>query len=192
MYRWLGRFTMPLDDELVIKRAQQGDGKALEELLLAYEKRVYNIAYRFMGNEADAYDMAQEALIKLYRSISTFKYKSSLSSWVYRLTVNTCMDGLRKRKNAPVSLEYSIEKGVTIEDTFNAGPEEQALSVEKSEGIQKAINVLSESYKSVVIMRDIDGLSYEEISENLSISIGTVKSRINRGREQLRQLLFQN
>jgi RNA polymerase sigma-70 factor, ECF subfamily len=183
---------MPLDDELVVKRAQQGDRKALEELILGCERRVYNIAYRFMGNEADAYDMAQEALIKLYRNITSFKHKSSLSSWVYRLTVNTCMDGLRKRKHAPISLEYSMEKGVSIEDTYSASPEEQALSIEESEDIQKAINVLSDSYKSVIVMRDIDGLSYEEISESLDISIGTVKSRINRGRQQLKELLFKN
>lgn len=181
---------MPLDDELIVKRAQQGDSRALEELILAYEKRVYNIAYRFMGNEADAYDMAQEALIKLYRSIVSFKHKSSFSSWVYRLTVNTCMDGLRKRKHAPVSLEYSIEIGATSEDTGTDSPEEKILSIEKSEDIQKAINGLNDSYKSVVIMRDIDGFSYEEIAELLEISIGTVKSRINRGRQQLKELLF--
>lgn len=181
---------MPLDDELIVKRAQQGDSKALEEILMAYEKKVYNIAYRFMGNEADAYDMAQEALIKLYRSITSFKHKSSFSSWVYRLTVNTCMDGLRKRKREPVSLEFSIETGMSPEDTGTDSPEEEILSIEKSEDIQKAINKLNDSYKSVVIMRDIDGLSYEEIAEYLEISIGTVKSRINRGRQQLKELLF--
>ncbi len=180
---------MPLDDELLVKRAQQGDGKALEELLLACEKRVYNIAYRFMCNEADAYDMAQESLIKIYRNIKSFKGEASLSSWIYRLTVNTCMDGLRKRKSAPVSLEYSIEKGVPFEDACSESPEAQALSVEKSEDIRKAIDILSEAYKHVIIMRDIDGFSYEEISQLLNISVGTVKSRINRGRQRLKEIL---
>lgn len=180
---------MPLDNELLIKRAQQGESKALEELIFTCEKRVYNIAYRFMGNEADAYDMAQESLIKIYKGISTFKGESSLSSWIYRLTVNTCMDGLRKRKNTPVSLEYSMEMGVPFEDTFSETPEEQVLSLEKVEDVQKAINRLSEVYKTVIIMRDIDGYSYEEISEYLDISVGTVKSRINRGREKLKEML---
>jgi len=181
---------MPPEDELLIKRAQQGDGKSIEELLIAYEKKVYNIAYRFMGNEADAYDMAQESLIKIYRGIATFKGESSLSSWIYRLTVNTCMDGLRKRKNTPVSLEYSIEKGVAFEDDYTDTPEAQALSLERSEDIQKAINILSENYKAVILMRDIDGFSYEEISQMLDISVGTVKSRINRGRQKLKELLI--
>lgn len=181
---------MPPEDELLIKRAQQGDSKSLEELLIAYEKRVYNIAYRFMGNEADAYDMAQESLIKIYRGITSFKGEASLSSWVYRLTVNTCMDGLRKRKNAPVSLEHSIEKGVPFEDAYYDTPEEQALTLERSEDIQKAINILSKNYKAVVVMRDIDGFSYEEIAKTLDISVGTVKSRINRGRQKLKELLI--
>jgi RNA polymerase sigma-70 factor (ECF subfamily) len=181
---------MPIGDELLIKRAQQGESNALEQLIYACEKRVYNISYRFMGNEADAYDMAQESLIKIYKGISSFKGESSLSSWVYRLTVNTCMDGLRKRKHTPVSLEYSMEMGVPFEDTLSETPEEQVLSLERAEDVQKAINLLSEAYKAVIIMRDIDGYSYEEISELLEISVGTVKSRINRGREKLRELLL--
>ena len=179
------------EDELTIKRAQQGDRKALEELIMRCEKRVYNTAFRFMGNEADASDMAQEALIKLYRNISSFKFKSTLSSWAYRITVNVCMDGLRKKKRAPLSLEHSLENGISLEDSTD-GPEENALCAETKEDIQKALNLLSDSYKSVVIMRDIDGLSYEEIAELLDISIGTVKSRINRGRQQLKKLLFRD
>lgn len=181
---------MPLEDELLIKRAQQGESNAMEELIFACEKRVYNIAYRLMGNEADAYDMAQESLIKIYKGITSFKGESSLSSWVYRLTVNTCMDGLRKRKNTPISLEYSMEVGVPFEDSFSPTPEEQALSLESAEDIQKAINCLSEVYRAVIVMRDIDGYSYEEISDMLDVSVGTVKSRINRGREKLRELLI--
>lgn len=181
---------MPAQDELLIRRAQQGDEKALEELLLACEKRVYNIAYRLMGNEADAYDMAQESLIKIYRGIAAFKGESSLSSWVYRITVNTCMDGLRKRKNAPISLEYSIEKGVPFEDEYGETPETKALSLERAQDIRKAISILSDNYRAVIVMRDIDGFSYEEISDMLDISVGTVKSRINRGRQRLKELLL--
>ncbi|MGI5850280.1 MAG: sigma-70 family RNA polymerase sigma factor [Christensenellales bacterium] len=181
---------MPEGDELLVKRAQQGDSTALEELLLAYEKRVYNLTYRFMGNEADAYDMAQEALIKIYRGISTFKKESSFSSWVYRLCVNTCMDGLRKKKRIPLSLDHSIEQGMSFEDLSIATPEAHALSLERSEDIQKAINILSDVHRSVIILRDINGLSYEEISKCLDVSVGTVKSRINRGRQRLRELLI--
>ena len=100
------------------------------------------------------------------------------------------MDGLRKRKNAPVSLEYSVEKGMPLEDSKESTPEERALSLERKEDIIKAINILAENYRSVIILRDINGLSYEEISESLEISIGTVKSRINRGRQKLKELLI--
>ena len=182
---------MLADETITIRRAQNGEGAALEELLFAYEKKVYNIAWRLMGNEADAADMAQEALIKIYRSIRSFQGKASFSSWVYRLTVNTCMDGLRKRKRAPVSLEFAGESGVPLEDTAAGTPEAHALSIERSEDIQKAIGMLSHEHRAVVVMRDIGGLSYEEISESLKISVGTVKSRISRGRQRLKELLLE-
>ncbi|MDD5018373.1 MAG: sigma-70 family RNA polymerase sigma factor [Eubacteriales bacterium] len=181
---------MPVNDELLVKRAQSGETAALEELILSCEKSVYNIAYRFMGNEADAGDTAQDALIKIYRRIGSFRQQSSFSSWVYRLTVNTCLDALRRRKKTPLSLEQSIEKGASFEDTGHITPEAHVLSIERNEDIQTAINSLSDDHKSVIILRDVSGLSYEEISECLSISVGTVKSRISRGRQNLRSLLI--
>ena len=187
-----GRKRMPVVDELLVKRAQSGDKAALEELILLYEKSVYNIAFRFMGNEADACDAAQEALIKIYRRIGSFRHHSSFSSWIYRLSVNTCLDALRKRKRAPLSLDQSMENGVPFEDEHHLTPEAHALSLEKSEDIQTAINTLSADHKSVIILRDISGLSYDEIAECLDISVGTVKSRINRGRQKLRALLVQS
>ena len=176
--------------ELLVKQAQKGDSTALEELLLAYEKRVYNTAFRYMGNEADAYDMAQEALIKIYKRIKAFKGDSSFSSWVYRITVNTCLDGLRKNRKNVVSLEASIESGASYKDDSNDTPEEMTLRIELQEDIQKAINTLSPDHKSVVILRDINGLSYEEVATCLSVSVGTVKSRISRARMRLKEILI--
>jgi len=182
---------MLADEALTIKRAQNGDAAALEELLLAYEKRVYSIAYRLMGGEADAADMAQEALIKICRGVRGFKGEASFSSWVYRLTVNTCMDGLRKRKRAPISLEFACESGIPFEDSGADAPETRALSLERAEDIQKAISTLSAEHMTVVVMRDISGLSYEEIADSLRISVGTVKSRISRARQRLKELLVE-
>jgi len=182
---------MLADEAITIRRAQNGDGTALEALLFAYEKRVYNIAYRLMGSEADAADMAQESLIKIYRSVKGFKGEASFSSWVYRLTVNTCMDGLRKRKRAPISLEYACESGVPLEDSGTETPEARALSIERAEDIQKAIGMLTAEHRTVVVLRDISGLTYEEIADSLSISVGTVKSRINRARQRLKELLLE-
>ena len=177
--------------ELLVKRAQKGDDTALEELLFAYEKRVYNIALRYMGSEADAYDMAQEALIKIYKRIKAFKGDSSFSSWVYRITVNTCLDGLRRRKKNVVSLESTIEAGVSYSDEKNDTPEESAVRKELQGKIQQAINTLSADHKSVIILRDINGLSYEEVAVMLSVSVGTVKSRISRARQKLKEILIE-
>ena len=177
--------------ELLVKRAQKGDDTALEELLFAYEKRVYNIALRYMGSEADAYDMAQEALIKIYKRIKAFKGDSSFSSWVYRVTVNTCLDGLRRRKKNVVSLESTIEAGASYSDEKNDTPEESAVRKELQSRVQQAINTLSADHKSVIILRDINGLSYEEVAVMLSVSVGTVKSRINRARQKLKEILIE-
>jgi len=183
---------MPQEEALLIKRAQSSDAAALEALLKLYEKRVYNIAYRYMNNEADAYDMAQEALIKVYRGIRSFKGQSAFSSWVYRLTVNTCLDGLRKRRKVPLSLDHVLEIGASFEAGVGDSPEQCALSMENAEDIQRAINSLSDDHRQVVILRDINGLTYEEIAYSLDISIGTVKSRLNRGRQRLREMLIRN
>jgi len=183
---------MPEEEALLIKRAQNSDAAALEAQLKLDEKRVYNIAYRYMNNEADAYDMAQEALIKVYRGIRTFKGQSAFSSWVYRLTVNTCLDGLRKRRKVPLSLDHVLESGASFEAGTGDSPEQCALSLESAEDIQRAINALSDDHKQVVILRDINGLTYEEIAYSLDISIGTVKSRLNRGRQRLREMLIRS
>lgn len=175
----------------LIQYAQKGDRQALETLLLKYEKKVYNVSYRFMGSEADAYDMAQESLIKIYKGVSAFRLEASFSSWVYRVTVNTCLDELRKRKKAPLSLDNTLEGGVFIEDKTGITPEIHALNIESREDIQKAINTLSADHRITVVLRDIQGLSYEEIADTLSISIGTVKSRLNRGRQRLKEILIE-
>lgn len=185
--------AFPMDDREIelIQNAQRGESPALEALLLKYEKVVYNVAYRFMGCEADAYDMSQDALIKIYKNIRAFRLESSFSSWVYRVTVNACLDGLRKRKKAPLSLDNTLESGVVLEDRMAVSPEAHALNIEIKEDIQKAINTLTPDYRITVVLRDIQGLSYEEIADTLNISIGTVKSRLNRGRQRLKDLLIE-
>ncbi len=175
------------EDKVLIARAQKGDNAAVEELLLYCEKRIYNTAYRFMGNEADAYDMAQESLIKIYKKLPTYRSDASFSSWAYRICVNTCLDELRKRKKAPVPIDYIQNEAA---DAFKSpSPETYAIAVENRETLQKAINALGEEQKSVIILRDVSGLSYEEVAHCLDISIGTVKSRICRGRQKLREML---
>lgn len=178
---------IPQDEQRLIVRAQNGDRAAMEALLVSCEKRVYNIAYRYMGNEADAYDMAQETLIKVYKGLSAFRSESTFSSWVYRLCVNTCLDGLRKRKKAPVLVDSVIDY-TPAQDTEQS-PEDYALYLENSGYLQKIIDMLGDDHKSVIVLRDINGLSYEEVAQSLGITIGTVKSRLSRARQRLREML---
>lgn len=180
---------MQEDNALLIMRAKKGDADAMEALLMQYEKRIYNISLRITTNEQDAFDAAQEALIKIYKSITTFRGTSSFSSFVYRLTVNTCIDFLRKRKN-DISIESAMEDGVSFEDkNFSFNPEKVYASREINTKIQKALQKLDEDHKILIVLKDIQGFSYEEIAQILKLSMGTVKSRLFRGRDKLKKEL---
>ncbi len=181
-------------EKLLVKKSQSGDIEAFEQLVSAYDKRAYNIAYRVMGNEEDAKDMAQEAMLRVYRSIKDFKGQSSFSTWLYRIVTNVCLDELRRRKN---DKHVSIDSTIQTEDgelhielsSDKETPETAYERVEQRELIKKAIRELNDEYRSVIVLRDIQGFSYEEISNMLDCSLGTVKSRINRARALLRDKL---
>lgn len=181
-------------EKLLVAKSKKGDIAAFEELISAYEKRAYNIAYRMMANEEDAKDMAQEAFIKIYKSIKNFREESSFSTWLYRIVTNVCLDEIRKRKrNNTLPLEINIEsdKGAAhIEiGADKETPEDIFERIEKRQLILNAINSLNEDYKTVIVLRDIQGFGYEEIASMLSCSLGTVKSRINRARNALKDKL---
>jgi RNA polymerase sigma-70 factor (ECF subfamily) len=147
-----------------------------------------------MGNEEDAKDMAQEALLRVFRSIKDFKGQSSFSTWLYRIVTNVCLDELRRRKN---DKHISIDSTVQTENgemhmelcSDKETPETVYERVEQRELIKKAIQELNDEYRSVIVLRDIQGFSYDEISTMLECSLGTVKSRINRARSMLREKL---
>lgn len=181
-------------EKLLIKKCRSGDVEAFEQLISSYERRAYNIALRVMGNEEDAKDMAQEAFIRIYRAIKDFKEQSAFSTWLYRIVTNVCLDEIRKRKKQKlVSLEGNLESiigDVQVETGTSSGQPEAAYELEEQKRvIMKAIYELSEEYKTAVILRDIQGFSYEEIAAILDCSSGTVKSRISRGRNLLRDKL---
>lgn len=181
-------------EKLLIKRSKSGDIEAFEQLIFDYQKKAYNIALRIMSNQEDAKDMCQEAFIRIFKSIEGFKEQSSFSTWMYRIVTNVCLDEIRKRKKSEtISLDgtYETENGeihfetASDEDT----PEKAYVRTEKKRLILKSINELSEEYKTAIVLRDIQGFSYEEIANILCCSIGTVKSRINRGRNILKNKL---
>lgn len=176
-------------DELLLRRACKGDVQAFEELMQSHESRVYAIALRMMGNREDAQDCAQEAMVRIYRAMGSFKGQSALATWIYRITMNTCLDELRRRKARKVtSLDSLVDNGWSPTDTGDT-PEEHGLRVEKQNALNQAIQSLPDDMRAAIILRDVKGYSYDEIASILDANVGTIKSRISRGREKLREIL---
>lgn len=183
---------MESHEDKLISRAVAGDGAAFSELMTMHEKRMYAVALRMCANREDAQDCLQDAMLRVYRSIGGFKGQSSFSTWVYRITMNTCLDELRRRKTRSASsLDTMLEGGWSPTDGEN-GPEKQAVASEQRRVLNSAIADLPEDMRSAIVLRDVQGFSYEEIAEMLEVNIGTIKSRISRGREKLRQILREN
>lgn len=185
-------------EEQLVKKSLQGDTMAFEELVALYQNKIYALAYRYMGNEDDAYDMTQEAFIKAYRSLRSFKGDSSFGTWIYRVATNVCLDELRRRKRRVFTLSLdeplATREGDEVEKEFaDTSPTADILYEQKefSQYIQNLLDQMKPEHKSAIVLRDLMELSYEEISEVLNCSIGTVKSRISRAREVLRKKLVE-
>ncbi len=184
-----------MSEQNLIKRCQEGEIEAFEQLIADYEKRILNYCFRMMGNPSDAEDAAQEVFVKVFRFIGNFNGQSSFSTWLYRVASNVCLDLLRKAKRQPqntVSIHQENDEGeeylMAIEDP-EPNPYERAQLSEAQHVLLDALEQLGEEQKRVIILRDIEGLSYEEIAEITNIAPGTVKSRINRARQNLKKLL---
>lgn len=179
----------------LIQASRQGNLEAFEQLILLHEKRVYTIAYKYMGNHEDASDMAQEALIKAYQSIRSFRGDAAFGTWLGKITANCCLDELRKRKKMQVSSlddTLDLEEG-SVKKEIEAPmitPEEHAVQQETVQYMQQLIDEMKEEYRLVIILRELEGYSYEEIAQLLSCSLGTVKSRISRARSYLKDRIL--
>ena len=184
--------TDPKQEEALIARAIKGDGAAFTELMSLHETRMYAVALRMCANREDAQDCLQDAMLRVYRSISGFKGQSTFATWVYRFTMNTCLDELRRRKTrAATSLDTLLDSGWSPADEGDV-PERHAVASEQRRVLDAAIAELPEDMRSAVVLRDVQGFSYDEISAMLEVNVGTIKSRISRGREKLRQILQEN
>ena len=183
-------FSLTVEQEAkVVRRILGGDVNAYEELVKAYEKNVYNLALRMTGNSEDAYDMSQEAFIKAYNSLGSFRGDSKFSVWLYRIVSNVCLDFLRSKKRRPtVSLSTEDDDG----DDVQLDVADESLSPETlldrqltRESVQRGLESLPAEHRQILLLREIQGLSYEEISAALGLEGGTVKSRIFRARKKL-------
>ena len=183
---------MHVTEAELIQQSQAGSLDTFEQLLLLYEKRIYAIAYKYMGNHEDASDMAQEALIKAYQSIQHFRGDAAFGTWLGKITANRCLDELRKRKNIQLtSLEETLEleEGSVKKELESplVTPEDHAVQQETTAYMQGLIDSLKPEYRIVIILRELEGHSYEEIADLLQCSLGTVKSRISRARIYLKE-----
>ncbi|MDO4355788.1 MAG: sigma-70 family RNA polymerase sigma factor [Clostridia bacterium] len=180
---------MPAEEQKLIDAAIAGSSSAFEKLIQPLESRIYAVALRMCGNREDAQDCMQESMIRIYRALSSFKGQSSFSTWVYRVTMNTCLDELRRRKaRRSTSLDTLLDSGWSPTDETDT-PERHAIQSEQRRTLERAIADLPEDMRAAVVLRDIQGLAYDEIASALDVNVGTVKSRISRGRERLREKL---
>ncbi|HOV69480.1 MAG TPA: sigma-70 family RNA polymerase sigma factor [Clostridia bacterium] len=170
-------------DHDILSKARSGDPDAFMQLVTVYEKKVYSIALGIMKDASDASDMTQEAFIKAFRSIKNFRMDCSFGTWIYRITVNVCMDELRKRKHVQ-SVESLLDSGIEIVDGQDSYEKSDLSRI-----IKDALMCLPEVYRIPIILVDIRGLSYSEAAEVLSLPEGTVKSRLHRARAIIRKAL---
>lgn len=182
-----------MNEEISVKRLKAGDEAEFERLVQICEKRVYNLALRYTNNEADAADIAQEVFLRVYRALPDFKEESAVTTWVYRITVNTAIDLTRKKtRRRENSLTGYGEDEETPELDIVDESYSPELEYEKTElraALGHAIASLSEEHRKIIIMRDVNGMTYNEIGEILSLGEGTVKSRLFRARDRLRAAL---
>ena len=181
-------------DELINKRVNEvlkGDQNAFEEVVTLFQHRLYQVCYRMLGNAQEAEDIAQEAFVRAYINIHTFDQKRKFSTWLFRIATNLCIDRIRKKKP-----DYYLDANVPGTDGLNmysqiaaAGelPEEEVERMELQDRIHYEIGRLPDKYRSVIILRYIEELPLQEIGDILELPLGTVKTRVHRGREALRK-----
>ena len=184
---------LPVPDDVLVRRVQGGNTEAFEELVRRYERKVYNITYRLMGNEQDASEALQDAFLRAYRFIAKFEFKSSFFTWLYRIATNVSLSKLRKRPrietisiDGPVNAAGDLPLEIPDEKYT---PEKLMRQRELRAAMKAAVDGLPEDYRSVVVLRDLEGLTNEEAGKVLNLSVAAVKSRLHRGRLVLRTKL---
>ena len=185
---------MKSNEQWLIEQSRNGNVDAFEELIKDYKKSAYNIALRVLRNVEDAEDASQEALIKVYKNIQNFNMQSTFKVWMYRIVVNTCIDFKRKKSINAISIDEEIDLGGNnglhreiADDSSN--PDALVEKNFNNKLVNDALNKLEDEYKTIIILRDIQGFSYSEIADILTCNLGTVKSRLNRARKNLKEIL---
>lgn len=191
--------TFSVDEEVLIRRCQRGDLEAMELLIVRYQDRLYNTILKICTNPDDAAELTQETFVKVIEKISTFKGKSSFYTWLYRVGVNLTLSFCKRRQRLPMQsmdrpLRPETDRTAATLAAYlacreKADPALLAQSREVQEIVLQTLERLDEDHRTVLVLRDIEGMSYEEIARILEIELGTVKSRISRARTHLKELL---
>lgn len=178
-------------DEALLEQIRCGELSAFDDLILAHQDRVYGLCLRMCGNREDAFDLSQEVFLRVFRALGAFKSESTFTTWLYRLTMNVCLDHLRKtlKRREIIQMELNAEGDPPDVPDERFAPESAWAQTELRENISKALTRLTPEHRSIVILRDIQQFSYAEIAEILACEEGTVKSRLFRAREALRRTL---
>lgn len=181
-----------LDLELV-ERHRVGDPRAFDEIYRRFDHMVFGLALRLSGSDDQAADLTQEIFLRVFRYIGQFRGRSSLKTWIFRIAINHCRSCLGRRRLPMQPLPEGVdgpdgERGAGLPDPAR-GPEELAVAADEGRRVAAGLATVPPAFREAVVLRDIEGLSYEEIAEVLGVRIGTVRSRIARGREQLRTFL---
>ena len=185
-----------MTDRELVERAKRGDQSAFERLVLDNQNRVYSLALRLVNDREEAADLAQEAFVKAWQGLPSFQGESSFATWIYRLTTNVCIDWLRRQKR-----REGVEPSVSLDDEESGWAEpadresDPQLLLERSErgkALARGLDRLPDWQRRALVLRELSGLSYQEIGQALDIDLGTVKSRIARARLNLRKILLED
>ena len=188
-----------MDEQEWIRQSKNGDADAFSQLVILYEKRVISFAFRMLKDSHEAEDAAQEAFLRAWKHMDSFRPDASFYTWILSITNRICLDILRKKKRTGEHKYISIQQApegedeyaIQIEDTA-PGPDEAYRQKSAMQVVEQAIGKLSEEHRAVILMRDINGMEYDEIAKTTGTTLGTVKSRISRARLALRKILEKN
>jgi len=181
-------------ESLFVLRLKANEDAAYDELVRTYNAPIFHVAYRMLGDTAEASDVVQEIFIKVFRNIRSFKGEAALKTWIFRIALSEILNRLRwwksRHRSSTVSLDDQPNGLEYYVPDSGPSPEEMLESKEREVAIQEALVKLSSDHRSIIVLRDIEGFSYTEIADVLGISLGTVKSRLARGREELKKSLI--
>jgi RNA polymerase sigma-70 factor, ECF subfamily len=181
------RTPAPRQDELALaERCRRGDLGAFEELYRAHSGRLYSVAYRMLGNQADAEDLLQDIFLAAHRKLETFRGESALGTWLYRLAVNLCLDYLRSRTGRAIQVTDPLDDEPALYDTRSRGLAERTVA---KMDLERALVQLPEGCRAAFLLHDVEGLEHREVAEIMGIAEGTSKSQVHKARLRLRQLL---